>query len=377
MAQRHEHDEAAPFVPPARRSGSVFLGSIDVAALEQVMADADTFEACVAQAMARAPGAPEGFFGPGSMVWRMFGELAVNLGGFRAVAMQIVHPAVAASGVANQRFREGFLLRSLRSFATVSEIAFGSVDVAIAASRRLHVMHSMVRGTYSEAASARRAGEPYRANDPRSLLWVLVTLYEASVFSHECFVGPVSGAERARYWEEFRLLGLLHGVPPDVLPGTVADFEGYWREMHDSGELEAAPAAVELMRQVAAETPGRALLRLPGTPLGWVDDAWLGGTMAPEWARRLGIECSVAQRRGFERFCRGCRAVVANTPVSARRSPAFHQATLRVAEARGERASVAARLVDRVSARYSLPFDLKKTAVLIGDMHQVHQDLFG
>src|SRR5262245_856334 len=362
---------------PARRSRSSFLVGLDAEALGQVERDARVFEACIDEARERAAGDVEGFFGPGSMLWRMFGELAVNLGGFRAVAMQIVHPAVAASGLHNSRFREGFLLRSLRSFGTVSEMAFGSVEVAVRASRRLHVLHAMVRGTLPAEASPRRAGEPYRANDPPALFWVLATLYESSVFAHRLFVGPLDPADLDRYWDEMRLLGLLHGIPLSEIPETVSDFDSYWHRMQAGDELEAGPVARELMRAVADSTPGRTLVGRSRTPLSWLDDAWLAGTLPPEWAERLGISATAAQRRTFDSLCAASRAALRVTPIQLRRSPAYHQGVLRIARARGTPPPFAARLVDRVNARVTLPFSLQPAAQLQTDARDVLTELFG
>jgi uncharacterized protein (DUF2236 family) len=360
-----------------RRSKSAFIAALDVEALLQVEEDAARFERCIAEARLRAPSEEEGFFGPDSMLWRVFGELAVNLGGFRAVAMQIALPEVAASGIHNQRFREGFLLRSLRSFGTVSDMAFGSVGVAVRAARQLHALHAMVRGTLPAEASERRAGERYRANDTASLLWVLATLYESSVFAHGCFVGPLDAAERARYWDDFRLLGLIHGIPLSDIPETVAGFERYWERMQAEGGVEAGPAARALMREVAQSTPGRTLLGRLDSPLSWLDDAWLAGTLPPEWAERLEIRSTRAQKRVFIAACAASRAALRVTPLPLRRSPAFHQGVVRIANARGERPPRAARLVDRVNARVPLPFSLRSVRVPESETRDVVSELFG
>ena len=151
-----------------------------------------------------------------------------------------------------------------------------------------------------------------------------------------------------------------------------------WRqEMQTGGELEPATAARELMRSVVDSTPGRTLLRRSGTPLSWLDDAWLAGTVPPDWAVPLEIQSTPAQQRSFEKFCLASRTALPIVPLQLRRSPAYHQALLRIARARGARPTRTAVLVDRLNARVTLPFSLRPVAKLQEEARDVHAELFG
>src|SRR5262249_27247211 len=152
----------------------------------------------VESARAFAPSDAEGFFGPGSALWQVFGNPLVSAGAIRAVALQIAHPAIAAAGIQHSEVRQHFIGRAWRTYAPLSQLVVRDVSTACAASERIHVVHTMVRGTIPPEASPARADSPYRANDPWLLMWVLATMYEASVFATDRLIGPMPLTERTR-----------------------------------------------------------------------------------------------------------------------------------------------------------------------------------
>src|SRR4051794_30089346 len=98
---------------------SAFLHLLEPEDLVEVHGDAALLRDCLEVARQHAPGPEAGFFGPGSQMWRIFGETAVSLGGMRAVMMQLAHPAVAAAGIQSSNFRDDFIGRAWRTFATM------------------------------------------------------------------------------------------------------------------------------------------------------------------------------------------------------------------------------------------------------------------
>jgi uncharacterized protein (DUF2236 family) len=210
------------------RYNSSFLSALDPCAIEQVFLDLEVYRGCMERARARVSSDVEGFFGPGSAVWRVFRDPLNSAGAIRAVALQIAHPAIAAAGVQHSEFRENFIGRAWRTYATMSELVFGDVGTACGASERIHLVRAMVRGTIPPEASPARASSPYRANDPQLLFWVLATLYDASVFATDRLIGPMPLLERTRFYEEMRLLGLLIGIPRENPPSDLGAFDRYW-----------------------------------------------------------------------------------------------------------------------------------------------------
>jgi uncharacterized protein (DUF2236 family) len=252
---------------------------------------------------------------------------------------------------------------------------FGRLDAALEASRRLHVFHALARGVVPAQASERRAGERYRANDPVLLLWVLATLYEASAYTFDLVVRPLTPAERARYWAEMRLLGLAIGIPEPSMPVTIADFDAYWDAMLAGDELEAGSAARELAAFLADSTPLRMTRFTAMTPLVRFDDLWLAGIAPAEWSRRLGLDLRAPSRRALATAC-GSLRTVGRIP-ALQRTPAHHQALVRVELARGGRPPLSAVAIERINARVRLPLSLAPVSQLTGDQHQVRRDLFG
>jgi uncharacterized protein (DUF2236 family) len=141
------------------RYNSAFFSALDPRAIEQVFLDLEVYRDCLERARARAPGEIEGFFGPGSALWRVFGDPMISAGAIRAVALQIAHPAIATAGIEHSQFRENFIGRAWKTYATMSELVFGDMSTACAASERIHVVHSMVRGTIPRRR-VRRARAP-------------------------------------------------------------------------------------------------------------------------------------------------------------------------------------------------------------------------
>jgi uncharacterized protein (DUF2236 family) len=358
-----------------RRYNSAFFAALDPRAVEQVFLDLEVYRDCIERARARASSDDvEGFFGPGSVLWRVFGDPLNSAGAIRAVALQIAHPAIAAAGIQNSQFRQNFIGRAWRTYATMSELVFGDVSTACAASERIHVLHTMVRGIVPPEASPARAGAAYRANDPRLLMWVLATLYEASVFASDRLVAPMSLAERGRFYEEMRLLGLLLGIPCDDMPSDVGAFQGYWESMAAT-ELETGAAARELMAFLVSSSLSHLSRWTKVAPLTRLDDAWIRMSIPHEWAVGLGLRPTERDRQLFARTTGTLRRARHATPVAAARIPAYHQGMLRVARSAGRSSPVIALAVDRVNRRWRLPMSLKPVEPLTGPAAEVARDL--
>ena len=357
------------------QSRSAFLAWLDDDERAEVRRDADVFARCLADARADAAGPVAGFFGPDSMMWRIFGETAVSLGGMRAVMMQLAHPAVTAAGLQSSNFREDFVGRAWRTFATMAEIVFGELDTAADASRRLHVLHARIRGRLPPSASARRAGEPYRGTDPELLLWVLATLYEGSVFTWERLIAPLDDAERARYWADMLLLGRLLGIPLEAMPATVAELSAYWERML-AEELEAGAAGHELAAFLVRSPLDHVPPALRVAPLRRLALAWTAGSAPAGWSRALGVAGDGRCTRDFERLGAAMRAALRATPPALRRTPAYHQGLLRVQRAGGAQGSLPGRAVQRANRRWRLPMALEPVKALHGDERAILVDLF-
>src|SRR5919206_3013033 len=99
-----------------------------------------------------------GYFGPGSLTWRVNREGVLLVGGGRALVLQVAHPKVAAGVAEFSDYREDPWGRLYRTLDTTLKIVFGDSRTSGAASDRLRRVHSRVNGVDDR-------GDPYRALD--------------------------------------------------------------------------------------------------------------------------------------------------------------------------------------------------------------------
>lgn len=167
-------------------------------------------------------------FGPDSITWKIDREMALFLGGPRAILLQIAHPAVAAAVERHSSFRTDPLGRLSRTLDSVFKIVFGDASEAKAAADRVARRHAPVRGTIEEKSASPWSGRTYHAQDPELMLWVHATLVDTALFVFRAVVRDLSPTEAAAYYEESKAVGELIGIPRSVLPATLADFDAYF-----------------------------------------------------------------------------------------------------------------------------------------------------
>lgn len=305
------------------------------------------FEQCLAVVEKRAAGPAEGLFGPGSMVWRLLREFCVPMFGMRGVLLQIAHPAIASAGALNSNFRKAFLPRAQRTFFTMYTYFFGDLDTALAHARRIHRIHQNVRGVIPAEASASRAGAGYRAPDPALLMWVLATIIESTFFAYDEFLGPLSQPEKIQFYEEMKLIGLLSGIPEAAMPPDLPSFERYFDDMLHN-QLEIGGIAKELGSFLFKE----------GWSIFQLDEIWAAGILPPMLREAFALPWSRTYRWSHAAMRHSLRLMLAMMPDALRYVPAYHQAQLRMALARGQQPTRTSRLVNRLDGWRDLPLSL-------------------
>ncbi len=174
-------------------------------------------------------------------------------------------------------------------------MVFGDDRAVIGATERMNQVHARVRGT---ADSGRR----YAALDPRLLLWVQTTLVLTSLRLYERVMGPLSSVEREAYWEETKPIAHLLGIPPRVLPATIADLEAFEREML-ANEVRPDATARGVARDVLRPFPW-----IPD-PLYWPSDALAAALLPPPLRRAFGLRYGSPERMLFRAVTLTVRAV--------------------------------------------------------------------
>jgi uncharacterized protein (DUF2236 family) len=230
-------------------------------------------------AAAFASGVPEqpaddGFFGPGSVTWRISADLAGPVAGLRALLMQALHPLAMAGVDQHSDWRQDPVGRLAATSAYLAAISFGERAAAEQAAARVRRIHEHVRGT--DAVT----GRPYAAGDPALLLWVHVALVESAIAARRALGTPLAAADADRYVAEMVVAAELVGVPAAQVPASVAELASYIAAVRP--ELRCTPAASESMAYLL-DPPGldEDLAEI------WQDvrDAAVG--TLPDWAREM------------------------------------------------------------------------------------------
>ena len=196
-----------------------------------------------------------GYFAADGAARRVSRELALLLGGGRALLLQVAHPLVAAGVAEHSGYRENPWKRLEGTMNAVWAIVFGTRAQADRAARRVRAMHGKVRGNLPEAMGRYPAGTPYRADDPELLLWILFTLVDSGIVVYRRYVGPMSRDEEAAYWEDYRVVGRLFGLRKRDMPATLDDLDAYRRRMLEGDELHVTPWARQRAREIVLEPP--------------------------------------------------------------------------------------------------------------------------
>lgn len=319
---------------------------------EEDQQDHADFQACLAYVDAHAAGEVEGLFGPESTSWVIFREPAILLGGLAAVLLQLAHPAVASGVGQHSNFRQDIRGRSRRTSTALYRLIFGTLADATDVTRRLYRIHRLVRGRI-EAPGLAIDGKAYRANQRELLLWVSSTTAVTSKIAFEHFVRPLTADEARRRYPELLLGSAAVGVRPDFQPPTEEAFDAWYQGMLSGGELRVTPPA----RSIA-----EALFRSPfsGGPVG----AILTAGLLPQHLREgYGLAWGRWEQRSFRALAASLRRAAATMRPPFRYAVAWHQAELRLAKARGERAPLLGRSLDALGRRLGwLPTSLGATA---------------
>lgn len=202
-----------------------------------------------------------GYFDDGSVVRVVHREQIVALHGARALLMQAAHPVAFAGFFAHTGALDRPYERLARTAKVMETIIFGARADADRATRRVRAMHHRVSGVLAESSGNFAAGTSYAADDPALLLWILACLADSGIAIYERYVNGLGASQRERYWQDFRLIGKLFGLPLQHSPSTFAGFQRYMAETLSSGDLHVSEQARRLGKQI--------VLHPPVPPLAW------------------------------------------------------------------------------------------------------------
>jgi uncharacterized protein (DUF2236 family) len=179
-------------------------------------------------------------------------------------------------------------------------VAFGTKARADKLTAHVRAMHRTVSGELPEAAGPFEAGTPYRADDPKLLLWILAALAESAMLVYGKYVRSFSRDELNALWNDYRVVGRRFGLRERDLPKDIDAFRAYMAGMYSSGELFVTPAARDLAIDVVMHPP----VPLHAKPLvelvNQITIGWLPSGIRRQYGFRWDPVRAVALRGGAE-----------------------------------------------------------------------------
>lgn len=215
----------------------------------------------------------DGLFGPGTVVWRVHGDVTTMMvGGVAALLLQMLHPAVLAGVWDHSVFRGDMLGRLRRTARFIALTTYGGREEAEAAIAKVREVHTRIQGTLPD-------GTAYAADDPRLLAWVHVTEAVSFLDAWIRYAEPgMSRTDQDRYFAEFARLAEALGADP--VPRSRAEADALIADMR--GELVVDARTREVARLVLDQpAPSLATRPFQALTFGAAVD------LLPGWARRM------------------------------------------------------------------------------------------
>jgi len=177
--------------------------------------------------------ADDGFFGPGSVTWRLHADLSAPVSGLRSLLLQALHPLAMAGVDQHSQWRDDPGGRFASTAAYVLTTTYGDRAAARAAAARVRKIHEWVRGVDPVT------GKPYAAGDPALLIWVHAALVESGLAAAARYGVALPPADQDRYVAEMTAAAELVGVPAAPFadggaPASVAELDAYFEAVRPS-----------------------------------------------------------------------------------------------------------------------------------------------
>lgn len=184
----------------------------------------------------------EGYFGPGSVAWKVHSHPIVVVGGFRALMIQAMHPLAMAGVTHYSDFKNDPLRRFRVTARFVNSVVFDDTPTVERNAARVRQIHEKVRGIDPVT------GEEYFASDPKTLLWVHCVEAHSFMDGYRTFAGPMSEAEQDQYLTEYVKAGELVGIPRELIPTTRAEYREYFASVfHELRQSEISDDTVDFV----------------------------------------------------------------------------------------------------------------------------------
>ena len=171
-----------------------------------------------------------------SPVRRVHGDVAMLIGGIRALLMQSLHPVAMQAVEEHSGYHSDPWGRLRRTAAFVAITTFGSRDQALGAINRVRAVHDQVSGHTP-------AGFPYHASDPELLRWVHVAEADSFLTAYRLYGRTsLAPADADRYVDDLGRVARALGsaTPPHTVDQLHAQLDAFRPELRGGGQARAA-----------------------------------------------------------------------------------------------------------------------------------------
>ncbi|MGV9336445.1 oxygenase MpaB family protein [Nocardia sp. NPDC003726] len=174
--------------------------------------------------------------GPGSLLRKYLGDRRFALALPRAVALQILHPAIAAALTEHVTYR--LWLHKRRTVNAMVQIAYSDRDLR----SLIHAGHAHVQGGDD-------SGARYHALRPDVFFFQHATYVDTLFFAINTFIRPLTPEESDRLYRECVEWYGRYGISARYMPRTLPQFRDYLEDACAT-TLRTSPAAAQLAPQV-------------------------------------------------------------------------------------------------------------------------------
>jgi uncharacterized protein (DUF2236 family) len=156
-------------------------------------------------------------------IWQVHADVAMFVGGIRALLLQSLHPVAMAAVSGHSGFRGDPWGRLHRTSHFLATTTYGTIDDAERSIARVNGIHRRVRGRTPE-------GKAYRADDPDLLAWIHLAEVDSFLASHQAFgEDALDDADADAYVAQTGLVATKLGVldPPRSVRQLADQLAGY------------------------------------------------------------------------------------------------------------------------------------------------------
>ncbi|SIS15129.1 oxygenase MpaB family protein [Williamsia sterculiae] len=187
------------------------------------------------------PHEDNGFFGPGTVTWKVWAYPTSYILGFaRSVTIEHLDPNLTAAVVTSGGVKYRPHTRYGRTLTYFGQVAFGATRPTAKAADVLVKVHSKAIGNDPVT------GGRYDANKPSSQLWIHMTAWHSILYCYEKFgPGRLSAGEETQYWTECARAAELQTIDPATVPRSREEVIAYFDDWRP--HLAASEAAADMV----------------------------------------------------------------------------------------------------------------------------------